>query len=175
MVPDPLLQVPEREEEERDSKEGSQHRKRRKRPPAKVLPIPPLPSASREPSPGGPQSCLRSPVFLVDRLLKGLFQGSPYTPPPMLSPIREGSGLYFNKLCSVTAQAGPSLFISSALGECAPCPGRTAPHGPLPLTFAALYWPVGPPATWKYPQAVQGQQPCRCSTCCRQRTQLEPA
>ncbi|XP_040834207.1 zinc finger protein 541 [Ochotona curzoniae] len=110
-------QVPEREEEERDSKEGSQHRKRRKRPPAKVLPIPPLPSASREPSPGGPQSCLRSPVFLVDRLLKGLFQGSPYTPPPMLSPIREGSGLYFNKLCSVTAQAGPSLFISSALDQ----------------------------------------------------------
>lgn len=56
-------------------------------------------------------------MFLVDRLLKGLFQCSPYTPPPMLSPIREGSGLYFNTLCSTSAQASPDRLISTVLSE----------------------------------------------------------
>ncbi|XP_059008973.1 zinc finger protein 541 isoform X1 [Mustela lutreola] len=104
---------PEKDGEERDSKDGSQHRKRKKRPQSKALFIPPPPSSFGEPGLGGcHQSCLRSPVFLVDRLLKGLFQCSPYTPPPMLSPIREGSGLYFNTLCSTSAHAGPDKLIS---------------------------------------------------------------
>ncbi|XP_032752101.1 zinc finger protein 541 [Rattus rattus] len=106
----------EKDGEERDSKESSQYRKRKKRPQPKALFAPPAPSALGEPGPGGcHQSCLRSPVFLVDHLLKGLFQCSPYTPPPMLSPIREGSGLYFNTLCS-TSRAGPHL-VSPVLGE----------------------------------------------------------
>ncbi|XP_049477581.1 zinc finger protein 541 isoform X1 [Panthera uncia] len=110
----------EKDGEDRDSKESSQHRKRKKRPQPKALLVPPPPSS---PSPAEPglggwhQSCLRSPVFLVDRLLKGLFQCSPYTPPPMLSPIREGSGLYFNTLCSTSAHAGPDRLISSMLDQ----------------------------------------------------------
>lgn len=116
-----LLQGQEKDGEERDSKETSQPRKRKKRPQPKAPFIPPPPSAAStfgEPGPGGGhQSCLRSPVFLVDRLLKGLFQCSPYTPPPMLSPIREGSGLYFSTLCSTSAQAGPDRLISTVLGE----------------------------------------------------------
>uniref|UniRef100_A0A8D2JK78 Zinc finger protein 541 n=1 Tax=Sciurus vulgaris TaxID=55149 RepID=A0A8D2JK78_SCIVU len=107
----------EKDGEERESKESSQHRKRKKRPQPKALFIPPPTSAFGEPGPGGcHQSCLRSPVFLVDHLLKGLFQCSPYTPPPMLSPIREGSGLYFNTLCS-TSQSGPHQLISSVLDQ----------------------------------------------------------
>ncbi|XP_028635354.1 zinc finger protein 541 isoform X1 [Grammomys surdaster] len=106
----------EKDGEERDSKESSQYRKRKKRPQPKALFAPPAPSVLGEPGPGGcHQSCLRSPVFLVDHLLKGLFQCSPYTPPPMLSPIREGSGLYFNTLCS-TSRAGPHL-ISPVLDQ----------------------------------------------------------
>ncbi|XP_069918133.1 zinc finger protein 541 isoform X2 [Oryctolagus cuniculus] len=112
-----LAKGQEKDEEERDGKEGGQHRKRKKRPQSKALLIPPQPSAFRAPSPGGHQSCLRSPVFLVDRLLQGLFQCSPYTPPPMLSPIREGSGLYFNTLCSTCPQAGPSQLSSSVLDQ----------------------------------------------------------
>uniref|UniRef100_A0A2K5H9Q8 Zinc finger protein 541 n=1 Tax=Colobus angolensis palliatus TaxID=336983 RepID=A0A2K5H9Q8_COLAP len=99
-----LLQEQEKDGEERDSKESSQQRKRKKRPPPK-----------------GPAGChqsrLRSPMFLVDHLLKGLFQCSPYTPPPMLSPIREGSGVYFNTLCSTSTQASPDQLISSMLDQ----------------------------------------------------------
>nr|XP_030729627.1 zinc finger protein 541 [Globicephala melas] len=106
----------EKDGEERDSKESRQHRKRKKLPRPKALLIPPPPSMSGEPGPGGcRQSCLRSPVFLVDCLLKGLSQCPPYTPPPMLSPIREGSGLYFNTLCSTSAQARPDRLISAML------------------------------------------------------------
>lgn len=113
-----LPQGQDKDGEERDSKESSQHRKRKKRPQPKALFSPPPPSSCGELGLGGcHQSCLRSPVFLVDRLLKGLFQCSPYTPPPMLSPIREGSGLYFNTLCSTSAHAGPDKLISNMLGE----------------------------------------------------------
>ncbi|XP_045387256.1 zinc finger protein 541 [Lemur catta] len=108
----------EKDGQERDSKESSQHRKRKKCPQPPALFIPPPPSTFGELGPGRcHQSCLRSPVFLVDHLLKGLFQCSPYTPPPMLSPIREGSGLYFNTLCSTLAQASPDQLISSMLDQ----------------------------------------------------------
>ncbi|KAM5236863.1 zinc finger protein 541 isoform 2-T2 [Ctenodactylus gundi] len=102
----------ERDEAERDSKEGSQHRKRKKRPQPRAAFVPPPPSALGDPGlTGCHQSCAQSPVRLVDHLLKGLFQCSRYTPPPMLSPIREGSGLYFSALCS-TPQAGPHQLAS---------------------------------------------------------------
>ncbi|XP_047467320.1 mitotic deacetylase-associated SANT domain protein isoform X2 [Mugil cephalus] len=54
------------------------------------------------------QSHLRSPVRLADNPLII----PPYTPPPILSPVREGSGLYFSTLLSSAAAAaasGPGL------------------------------------------------------------------
>ncbi|XP_046873949.1 mitotic deacetylase-associated SANT domain protein [Hypomesus transpacificus] len=47
------------------------------------------------------QSHLRSPVRLVDNPLAM----PPYTPPPILSPVREGSGLYFSTFLSSAASA----------------------------------------------------------------------
>ncbi|XP_062920928.1 zinc finger protein 541-like [Mobula hypostoma] len=56
------------------------------------------------------QSHMRSPVCLADHLLDN-FQPPPYTPPPMLSPIRHGSGLYFNRICSQPGSRTPySVF-----------------------------------------------------------------
>uniref|UniRef100_A0A8C8S5J7 Zinc finger protein 541 n=1 Tax=Pelusios castaneus TaxID=367368 RepID=A0A8C8S5J7_9SAUR len=85
---------------------------------AKSLFIPP-PSplcAELQPGMGGcHESNLRSPIYLVDHLLRDLFQCSPYTPPPMLSPIREGSGLYFSTLCSSSTTSGPNKLYSSIL------------------------------------------------------------
>uniref|UniRef100_A0AAR2JCP6 ELM2 and Myb/SANT-like domain containing 1b n=1 Tax=Pygocentrus nattereri TaxID=42514 RepID=A0AAR2JCP6_PYGNA len=47
------------------------------------------------------QSHLRSPVRLADNPLTM----PPYTPPPILSPVREGSGLYFSTFLSAAAAA----------------------------------------------------------------------
>uniref|UniRef100_A0A8B9FIZ5 ELM2 and SANT domain-containing protein 1 n=2 Tax=Amazona TaxID=12929 RepID=A0A8B9FIZ5_9PSIT len=46
------------------------------------------------------QSHLRSPVRLADHPSDRNFELPPYTPPPILSPVREGSGLYFNAILS---------------------------------------------------------------------------
>ncbi|XP_060113739.1 zinc finger protein 541 [Heteronotia binoei] len=98
--------------------EGVPQKKRKRRTCPKSLFIPlPAPACSEiQPGTGGCyQSNLRSPVFLMDHLLQGLVQCSPYTPPPMLSPIREGSGLYFNTLCSSSANASSSKMYTSVL------------------------------------------------------------
>nr|XP_056703502.1 zinc finger protein 541 [Euleptes europaea] len=98
--------------------EGMPQKKRKRRICPKSLFIPPpVPVFSEiQPGTGGCyQSNLRSPVFLMDHLLQGLVQCSPYTPPPMLSPIREGSGLYFNTLCSSSANTGSSKMYTSVL------------------------------------------------------------
>ncbi|KAL6477912.1 hypothetical protein MHYP_G00137470 [Metynnis hypsauchen] len=50
------------------------------------------------------QSHLRSPVRLADNPLTL----PPYTPPPILSPVREGSGLYFSTFLSAAAAAASS-------------------------------------------------------------------
>ncbi|KAK2502713.1 hypothetical protein MC885_008960 [Smutsia gigantea] len=56
-----------------NSKENSQPRKRKRRSQPKALFMPPVPSAfGGLGTKGGHQSCLRSPVLLVDHLLKGL-------------------------------------------------------------------------------------------------------
>ncbi|KAI5257002.1 hypothetical protein MUG91_G177n101 [Manis pentadactyla] len=107
----------DRDGEERDSKESSQLRRRRKCPQPKASFLLPPHSAFGGPGPEGHQSCLRSPVLLVDHFMKGLYQYSPYTPPLMLSTIREGSGLYFNTLCSMSSQSGLDRLISSKLGS----------------------------------------------------------
>lgn len=109
-----FVQVTEKESPGGKDLKESLLQKKGKRP--KSLLIPPPPEA--QPGMGGCyRSNLRSPVFLVDHLLRDLFQCSPYTPPPMLSPVREGSGLYFSTLCSSSAKADPNQLLSSVLGE----------------------------------------------------------
>ncbi|NXN55418.1 EMSA1 protein, partial [Rynchops niger] len=53
------------------------------------------------------QSHLRSPVRLADHPSDRNFELPPYTPPPILSPVREGSGLYFNAILSSSGHAVP--------------------------------------------------------------------
>ncbi|ELW66042.1 Transcriptional-regulating factor 1 [Tupaia chinensis] len=66
--------------------------------------IPPPPSYHAHPAPSGAtlyQSQLRSPRVLGDHLLlEPGHELPPYTPPPMLSPVRQGSGLFSNVLVS---------------------------------------------------------------------------
>nr|XP_013800158.1 PREDICTED: zinc finger protein 541 [Apteryx mantelli mantelli] len=109
-------QVNEKESQDATDLKESLHQKKRKRQTRpKSLFIPPPSSFEVQPGSGGCyQSNLRSPVFLIDHLLRDLFQCSPYTPPPMLSPIREGSGLYFSTLCS-SANGDPNQLFSTVL------------------------------------------------------------
>ncbi|XP_062454180.1 zinc finger protein 541 [Rhea pennata] len=111
-----FVQVNEKESQDvKDLKESLHQKKRKRQTRPKSLFIPPPPSFEVQPGTGGCyQSNLRSPVFLVDHLLRDLFQCSPYTPPPMLSPIREGSGLYFSTLCS-SANGDPNQLFSTVL------------------------------------------------------------
>uniref|UniRef100_A0AAY5KD74 ELM2 and Myb/SANT-like domain containing 1b n=1 Tax=Esox lucius TaxID=8010 RepID=A0AAY5KD74_ESOLU len=51
------------------------------------------------------QSHLRSPVRLIDNPLTI----PPYTPPPILSPVREGTGLYFSTFLSSAAASSQGL------------------------------------------------------------------
>ncbi|XP_048218938.1 mitotic deacetylase-associated SANT domain protein isoform X2 [Perognathus longimembris pacificus] len=53
------------------------------------------------------QSHLRSPVRLPDHPSERSFELPPYTPPPILSPVREGSGLYFNAIISTSSMPAP--------------------------------------------------------------------
>ncbi|XP_055989358.1 LOW QUALITY PROTEIN: mitotic deacetylase-associated SANT domain protein [Sorex fumeus] len=53
------------------------------------------------------QSHLRSPVRLADHSSERSFELPPYTPPPILSPVREGSGLYFNAIISTNSIPAP--------------------------------------------------------------------
>lgn len=68
------------------------------------------------------QSHLRSPVRLADNPLTM----PPYTPPPILSPVREGSGLYF------------STFLSSAAAAAAGSQGLPPPATPKSATRSLL-------------------------------------
>lgn len=81
--------------------------KRRPRPEPLFIP-PPKPSVFIAPpvysSITPYQSHLRSPVRLADNPLTM----PPYTPPPILSPVREGSGLYFSTFLSSAAAAASS-------------------------------------------------------------------
>ncbi|KAL7980797.1 hypothetical protein Chor_001951 [Crotalus horridus] len=107
-------------QDDKDLQEGMPPKKKKKRAHPKSLLIPPPSPAGSEiqSGPGGCyQSNLRSPVFLMDHFLQGLMQFSPYTPPPMLSPIREGSGLYFNTLCSASTNPTPASMYASVLGS----------------------------------------------------------
>ncbi|XP_026777948.3 zinc finger protein 541 isoform X3 [Pangasianodon hypophthalmus] len=62
---------------------------------------------------GGYPSQLRSPTYLADHLLN--FDPPPYTPPPMLSPLRPGTGLYFNTLPQYQPCLPPPSIYSASL------------------------------------------------------------
>lgn len=82
--------------------------KRRPRPEPLVIP-PPRPGTFIAPSIYSSispfQSHLRSPI----RLLENPLTLPPYTPPPILSPVREGSGLYFSAFLSSIAAGNQGL------------------------------------------------------------------
>lgn len=82
--------------------------KRRPRPEPLVIP-PPRPCTFIAPSIYSTispfQSHLRSPIRLLDNPLAL----PPYTPPPILSPVREGSGLYFSTFLSSIAAGNQGL------------------------------------------------------------------
>ncbi|KAM4724105.1 mitotic deacetylase-associated SANT domain protein isoform 1-T3 [Anableps anableps] len=99
--------------EQNDGMEGERDddgKKSRRRPRPEPLFIPPpKPSSFIAPpvysSITPYQSHLRSPVRLADNPITM----PPYTPPPILSPVREGSGLYFSTFLSSGAASGPGL------------------------------------------------------------------
>uniref|UniRef100_A0A8B9HHV2 ELM2 and Myb/SANT-like domain containing 1a n=1 Tax=Astyanax mexicanus TaxID=7994 RepID=A0A8B9HHV2_ASTMX len=99
-------QVPTKEFREEDGK-SSDKIKRRPRPEPLVIP-PPKPSfiaPSVYSSITSYQSHLRSPIRTLDNPLTL----PPYTPPPILSPVREGSGLYFSTFLSSIAAGNQGL------------------------------------------------------------------
>ncbi|XP_068103959.1 zinc finger protein 541-like [Hyperolius riggenbachi] len=72
----------------------------------------PVPDTKTSPS-GSFQSNLRSPnVFLSHQFQNGFFQYPSYTPSPILSPERPGTGLYFNTFCSPSTVTGPNFSIA---------------------------------------------------------------
>ncbi|XP_067847207.1 mitotic deacetylase-associated SANT domain protein isoform X2 [Heptranchias perlo] len=98
---EPSVQV-----EESSSGQANLTAKLRRRPRPEPLFIPPktLNHVSVITYPPGAlyQSNLRSPVRLLEHPMDRNFQPPPYTPPPILSPMREGTGLYFNAFLSAT-------------------------------------------------------------------------
>ncbi|XP_056343301.1 transcriptional-regulating factor 1 isoform X3 [Oenanthe melanoleuca] len=58
------------------------------------------------------QSQLRSPRVLGDHLLERPHELPPYTPPPMLSPVRQGSGLFSSVLTSSHSAAHAQLPLT---------------------------------------------------------------
>ncbi|XP_051538424.1 zinc finger protein 541 [Myxocyprinus asiaticus] len=97
-----------------------------------IIPIPPPPRPSspqwthdqetkgwqRCLATGGYPSQLRSPTYLSDQSQSSIFHPPPYTPPPMLSPLRPGNGLYLNTL----SQNQPYPPLSSTYN--ATCDGK---------------------------------------------------
>ncbi|XP_078262337.1 uncharacterized protein mideasb isoform X2 [Rhinoraja longicauda] len=64
------------------------------------------------------QSNLRSPIRLPEYSVDRNFQPPPYTPPPILSPMREGSGLYFNAILSATTNSSQPVTPKSTPKFC---------------------------------------------------------
>ncbi|KAH0622734.1 hypothetical protein JD844_025300 [Phrynosoma platyrhinos] len=58
------------------------------------------------------QSQLRSPRVLGDHLLDRIHEPLPYTPPPMLSPVRQGSGLFSSVITSSHSTSHPQLPLT---------------------------------------------------------------
>ncbi|CAK7309603.1 Transcriptional-regulating factor 1 [Vulpes lagopus] len=98
-------------------------KKFRHRPEPLFIPPPPSYTASPAASASGAtlyQSQLRSPRVLGDHLLLDpAHELPPYTPPPMLSPVRQGSGLFSNVLI---AGHGPGAHPQLPLTPLTPTP-----------------------------------------------------
>lgn len=96
--------IPQNGGTEGEKDDDGKKSKRRPRPEPLFIP-PPKPSVFIAPpvysSITPYQSHLRSPVRLADNPLTM----PPYTPPPILSPVREGSGLYFSTFLSSAASS----------------------------------------------------------------------
>ncbi|XP_077017930.1 transcriptional-regulating factor 1 isoform X4 [Tamandua tetradactyla] len=95
----------------------AQEKKFRHRPEPLFIPPPPSYNPNPASSYSGAtlyQSQLRSPRILGDHLLLDPnYELPPYTPPPMLSPVRQGSGLFSNVLISGHGPGGhPSLPLT---------------------------------------------------------------
>ncbi|CAI5771057.1 transcriptional-regulating factor 1 isoform X1 [Podarcis lilfordi] len=58
------------------------------------------------------QSQLRSPRILGDHLFDSIHDPPPYTPPPMLSPVRHGSGLFSSVITSAHGASHPQLPLT---------------------------------------------------------------
>ncbi|XP_067875293.1 zinc finger protein 541-like [Heterodontus francisci] len=86
---------------------SKKQRRKRSRPEPLFIPSPASNQTGALPGMVLYQSHMRSPVCLADHLLEKNFQPPPYTPPPMLSPIRHGSGLYFSRICSLPGSKAP--------------------------------------------------------------------
>ncbi|XP_067895858.1 mitotic deacetylase-associated SANT domain protein isoform X2 [Heterodontus francisci] len=106
--------------------------KRRPRPEPLFIPPKPLNHVSVITYPPGTlyQSNLRSPVRLLDHPMDKNFQPPPYTPPPILSPMREGSGLYFNAFLSSSQPVTPRSTPKTCLSQ-----SNTADTPPPVLSF----------------------------------------
>ncbi|XP_043930025.1 mitotic deacetylase-associated SANT domain protein [Protopterus annectens] len=119
---DSSVQDDEEEEEEEEPKEDEEglSRKLKRRPRPEPLYIPPKPGTFIVPTAYSTvtsyQSHLRSPIRLLDPSTDRSFELPPYTPPPILSPVREGSGLYFNAIMSVSSNNSvqPSIIPKPA-------------------------------------------------------------
>ncbi|CAH2314212.1 zinc finger 541 [Pelobates cultripes] len=97
-------------------------KERKMRPGPKSLIIPPALPEVHPTLSGSFQSNLRSPkTYLSEHLHNGLCCYPPYTPPPMLSPVRQSTGLYFNTLCPPTPAStalGPNIADGASCDLC---------------------------------------------------------
>ncbi|XP_057554385.1 transcriptional-regulating factor 1 isoform X7 [Hippopotamus amphibius kiboko] len=108
-------------------KTAPEKKKFRHRPEPLFIPPPPCYTANLAASHAGAtlyQSQLRSPRVLGDHLLLDpAHELPPYTPPPMLSPVRQGSGLFSNVLISGHGHGhGPGAHPQLPLTPLTPTP-----------------------------------------------------
>ncbi|XP_027458828.1 transcriptional-regulating factor 1 isoform X2 [Zalophus californianus] len=124
----PVLEIPKKQQPgaakaEEALKSLPEKKKFRHRPEPLFIPPPPSYTANPAASYSGAtlyQSQLRSPRVLGDHLLLDpAHELPPYTPPPMLSPVRQGSGLFSNVLI---AGHGPGAHPQLPLTPLTPTP-----------------------------------------------------
>uniref|UniRef100_A0A8D2KXD6 Transcriptional regulating factor 1 n=1 Tax=Varanus komodoensis TaxID=61221 RepID=A0A8D2KXD6_VARKO len=82
------------------------------------------------------QSQLRSPRILSDHLLDRIHEPPPYTPPPMLSPVRQGSGLFSNVITSSHGTSHPQLPLTplTPTPRVLLCRSNSVDGGTVPMT-----------------------------------------
>ncbi|XP_057554383.1 transcriptional-regulating factor 1 isoform X5 [Hippopotamus amphibius kiboko] len=131
-APHPPAEIPKKHppgaaKAEEALKTAPEKKKFRHRPEPLFIPPPPCYTANLAASHAGAtlyQSQLRSPRVLGDHLLLDpAHELPPYTPPPMLSPVRQGSGLFSNVLISGHGHGhGPGAHPQLPLTPLTPTP-----------------------------------------------------